>query len=143
MTEQKEVNGAIRKIADEEGDDLCWLANDTLQDVPDEGEDRDLPKSSCSSDWRSPFAGKTVQDAFEFLSSIPLTKKLMRGYILVLDKHLYNEKDWLVVYHIDVNGDITSIPCETSISLAAASQSYEHKWNLALEDWRGNGQPLV
>lgn len=135
------VNEVLDKVAEEQGDNLLWLAEDKFENLPKEN--CTTTKPPIPSTWRSPFIGKTIEDAFEYLSTIPLDKSLGRDYIAVLNKRLYERKGWLVLYKIDTDGEITSIPCAAELSLTQMASYAQDNWPVHLKDWREKGQPVM
>lgn len=134
------INEVLEKSADETGDHLLWLADDTFEQLPnDKGTIINAPVPST---WRSPFIDKSIEEAFEFFSTIPLDKDLIREYIAVLNKRLYEEKGWVVLYKIDDNGEITCIPCRAEMSLLQMGSYSQDEWPIHLKDWRLEGKPV-
>lgn len=126
------INEVLKKVAEEEHDHLLWLANDSLANLPTiegGGTTTELP---IPSSWRSPFSGKTVEAAFEYLASIPLAYSGIRGYIAVLDKCLYEQSGWLVLYKIDECGEIISVPCTVGVAMVQIGLCDRDVWSLAL-----------
>lgn len=90
--------------------DNVWLADTTIPDgLTEEDGEATIPPIDAS--WQSSFVGKSVEEAFEFLATIPLDKSLNRTYIIVLDRKLYEQKKWGLLYRIDEEGEITCVPC--------------------------------
>jgi hypothetical protein len=105
-------------------------------------EDRIGTIAPIDESWQSPFGGKSVEDAFEYLATVSLELSLNRTYIMVLNKALYEQEDWLVIYCIDEDGEITSIPCDTQMCMVHIDSYSWHHWPQYLEEWREEGKPV-
>lgn len=119
-----------------------WLAEETFGVFSDENSD-DLTILPISASRLSPFVGKTFEDAFKFLATVPLDKRLGRQFIAVLDNRLYRERDWLVIYRIDEQGEITSIPCKAELTCMQLQSSANHNWLTLINDWQRTGKPII
>ncbi|KAH0037938.1 hypothetical protein KCU78_g1578, partial [Aureobasidium melanogenum] len=101
------INGLLEQVNKESQIYNIWLAETAIPDGLTE-EDGEATVPPIDGNWQSAFVGDTVEQAFEFLTKIPLEKSLNRTYIIVLDKNLYEQKNWVVLYRIDEEGEITS-----------------------------------
>lgn len=134
------INEVLEKNEKESDVYHLWLA-DTSGSYPREHDD-DATIPPITSSWQSSFAGKTVEQAFEFLATIPLDISIDRRTLVVLHKHLYESKDWVVVYEIDEQGEITSIPCATEYTVMYLDSYQWLDWDVNLAQWREDGCPL-
>ena len=118
-----------------------WLADTNfLGDLTEEDEEATVPPIDES--WQPPFVGQSVEKAFHFLSTLPLDKSLNRTFIIVWDQSLYEQKRWAVIYRIDENGEITSIPCAAQMCMTFIDSGTECRWPEYLEEWRKDGKPI-
>ncbi|KAH0377374.1 hypothetical protein KCU92_g9260, partial [Aureobasidium melanogenum] len=135
------IDEVIMKNREYTGGYFFWLAEDTFDSLPSDDTDS-LVKSTVPSDWVSPFISKTVEDAFRFIATIPLDTSLDRQFIAVLDSRLYREKDWLVIYRIDEQGEITSIPYKAELTNMQLHSYQNHNWPIFMDDWLRDGEPV-
>jgi hypothetical protein len=135
------INEVLVKTIKDTGADDVWLA-DTIESLIVADEDRDGTKAPINELWQSPFSGKSVEEAFKYLATVSLELSLNRTYIMVLNKALYEQKDWLVIYRIDEDGEITSIPCDTQMCMVHIDSYSWHHWPEYLEEWREEGKPV-
>lgn len=137
------VNDVLRKVYDESGIYHLWLADDNPESYPDDYDCATVPP--ISSTWQSSFAGKTIEQAFEFLSTLPIDAdvSINRTYIVVLDTHLYKTRDWVVVCKIDDNGTITTAPCAAKNPILHIDSLSWHLWPQYLERWRSEARPFL
>lgn len=63
------INEVFEKFKEENLDYHIWLTDDTLDQLPADGERTTKPP--FPSTWQSGFIGKTIEEAFDFLSKIP------------------------------------------------------------------------
>ena len=118
-----------------------WLADTvSLDDLTEEDEEATVPPIDSS--WRSPFVGQSVEEAFEFLATVPLDKSLNRTFVIGWDQALYEQKRWVMIYRIDANGGITSIPCVAHMCMTFIDSGTEYRWPEYLEEWRKYGKPI-
>ena len=63
-----------------------WLADKKAESLPEEPDLATVPP--VVEDWQSAFAGQTIEQAFEFLSTLPTDAEVSinRTYIVLLDK---------------------------------------------------------
>lgn len=120
-----------------------WLADNSLGSFPDDFDVATVP--SVSPAWRSPSVGKTIEEAFEFLSTLPNDAEVTmnRTYIVALDKHLYNTRNWVIVCKIDEEGTITTAPCVAQNPILHIDSLSWHLWPQYLERWRKEGKPFL
>ncbi|KAG9692016.1 hypothetical protein KCU95_g7616, partial [Aureobasidium melanogenum] len=119
-----------------------WLAEENFEALlPDDTDE--LIKPTIPADWVSRFAGKTVEDAFRFIATLHLEARLDRQFIAVLDIRLYKEKDWLVIYRVDEQGEITSIPCKAELTCMQMRSYGNHNWPTFMDDWQRTGKPIL
>ncbi|KAG9614766.1 hypothetical protein KCU86_g258, partial [Aureobasidium melanogenum] len=117
------INGLLEQVNKESQIYNIWLAETAIPDGLTE-EDGEATVPPIDGNWQSAFVGDTVEQAFEFLTKIPLEKSLNRTYIIVLDKNLYEQKNWVVLYRIDEEEDMNSTlinPSSVVISFATVS----------------------
>ncbi|CAD0097356.1 unnamed protein product [Aureobasidium mustum] len=120
---------------------FLWLAENNLEALPQHDADGSA-KPRISTDRVSSFIGKTVEDAFRFIATVPLENLVDRQFIAVLDHRLYKEKDWLVIYRIDAEGEITSIPCKAEFICMQLHGYQNHNWPTFMDDWLRKGKPV-
>jgi hypothetical protein len=133
------INDFLEKVNEQiEVYDL-WPA-DSIESFPEEGDLATEPPVDES--WQSPFAGHSVEEAFKYLATVDLEKSLNRTYIVVLHKALYEQKDWVMIYRIDENGEITSIPCVAQMAMIHIDSYSWHIWPECLEQWHKHGWPI-
>jgi hypothetical protein len=133
------INEVLQRLNDDTGAQNVWLA-DSLESSTKEDWLGTQPPIDES--WQSPFAGQSVERAFEYLATVSREISLNRTYIMVLDKTLYKQKDWLAIYQIDENGEITSIPCTAHDCMLFIDPYSWHLWPEYLEQWREDGEPI-
>jgi hypothetical protein len=133
------INEVLARTSDKTRADNVWLA-DSIESLIEEDEVATMPPVDES--WQSPFAGQPVEKAFEYLATVSLEKSLNRAHIVVLNKALYEQKDWLAIYQIDENGEITSVPCATRLCMVFIDSYTLHLWPEYLEEWRRDGKPI-
>jgi hypothetical protein len=108
------INEVLEKVYEESGVYHLWLADNKAKSFPKELDlDTVLP---IAEDWQSAFAGQTIEQAFDFLSTLPADAEVStnRTYIVVLDKHPYRTRDKVTVCKIDKKSTITMVPCAAS-----------------------------
>ncbi|GAB7353008.1 hypothetical protein MBLNU459_g3567t1 [Dothideomycetes sp. NU459] len=140
------IDEVLKKNEEEVQDYQLWLADESLEGLLADSFDERATEPPIPSTWRSPLIGKTIEAAFEFMATIPLNRSLIREYIAVLDKHLYEKKGWVVLHRIDEMGEINSIPCEAGLAMlqmGSTGYSSPDGWPSALKNWREYGQPLM
>ncbi|THZ20561.1 hypothetical protein D6C91_04701 [Aureobasidium pullulans] len=137
------INEFLEKTHEEHGIYHLWLAEDTLRSYPTDLDEATVPP--VSSNWRSPFAGKTIEEAFTFMSCIPtdFDVTMNRTYIVVLDRDLYESRGWVVVCKIDEEGTITTAPCAARNAMLHINSLSWHLWPNYLERWRNEGKPFL
>ena len=86
--------------------------------------------------------GKPIEDAFSFLETILLDVSVDRTTVVVLDKQLYEDKNWVVLYQISEEGDIISIPCAAHYAMKHLDSYQWLDWDTQLEDWLEEGYPI-
>ncbi|KAG9949376.1 hypothetical protein KCU85_g4316, partial [Aureobasidium melanogenum] len=109
------INDYLQRVIKHSNVYNLWLADMDPQNLTEDDEDATIPQVNLT--WQSPFVGKTSEEAFEYLATIPLKMALNREYLVVLDKALYKQKDWVIIYRIDEEGEITCIPCTAHMTL--------------------------
>lgn len=134
------INDYLRRVIEHSNIYNLWLADLNPQNLTEDDEDATIPPIDPT--WQSPFVGNTIEDAFGFLATIPLNMALTREYLVVLDKAIYEQKDWIVIYRIDDQGEITSIPCMAKMTLTYLNSYLWHRWPDYLEEWRKEGKPI-
>lgn len=118
-----------------------WLAETILPEgLTDEDDEATVPPIDES--WQSPFVGQPVEEAFKFLSMTSIEKSLNRTFIVVWNKALYERQKWVVIYRIDENGEITSVPCAAHMCMVFIDSNTWHHWPEYLVDWREEGKPI-
>ena len=140
------INEVLEKVHEEHGIYHLWLAEDTLRSYPTDLDEATVPP--VSSNWRSPFAGKTIEDAFTFMSCIPADPDgsddtMNKTYIVVLDRDLYESRGWVVVCKIDEEGTITTAPCAARNAMLHINSLSWYLWPNYLERWRNEGKPFL
>jgi hypothetical protein len=118
-----------------------WLADTVIPEgLTDEDDEATVPPIDES--WQSPFVGQPVDRAFEFLATMSPEKSLNRTFIIVWNKALYERKNWVVIYRIDENGEITCIPCAAHMCMVFVDSYTWHLWPEYLEEWYKDGKPI-
>lgn len=92
--------------------------------------------------WQSPFVGQSVDEAFRFLATVSPEKSLNRTFIVVLNKALFDQKKWLILYRINERGEITSAPCAAHMTMVYINSYNWHIWPELLDKWRKHGKPV-
>ncbi|KJX92720.1 hypothetical protein TI39_contig5830g00006 [Zymoseptoria brevis] len=94
---RRKSNMSSNAITPDAGHAGFWLADDynNLADYPDIGLDERIEHGThlpLDEGWRSPFVGKTLEDAAGYLRSVPKPRKpLCKTWFAVLDAKLYRE----------------------------------------------------
>jgi hypothetical protein len=137
------INEVLEKVYKELGVYHLWLADNKAESLPEEPDLATVPP--IAEDWQSAFAGQTIEQAFEFLSTLPTHAEVSinRTYIVVLDKHLYRTRDWVIVCKIDSEGIITTVPCAASNSILHIDSYSWHLWPEYVERWRREGKAFL
>jgi hypothetical protein len=93
-----------------------WLADD-WSNAPKEDENRDATIPPISDDWRSPFHGKTVKDAVEFMKTLPEDSYVDYHYFAVLGAD-FTKRRLVTICRIgdeDLMGDkLETLPCSVA-----------------------------
>jgi hypothetical protein len=116
-----------------------WLADSVVSLTEEDQVATEVP---IDESWQSPFAGYSVEEAFKYLATVSVENSLNRTYIIVLNKALYEQKNWVVIYRIDENGEITSIPCVAQMAMVHIDSYSWHIWPECLEQWHKHGWPI-
>jgi hypothetical protein len=133
------------------GNERLWLADDynNLPDfyhrVPEQPiTPNPHTKLPLDPNWRSPFRGKTVEDAAEFLRSVPKPRKpLCKTYFAVLDMTLYWEQGYVLVCKILEGGQVQSIACAASCVGIFFGGFDRITWDESLTDWEEDGVAVM
>jgi hypothetical protein len=137
------INEVLKRVYEESGVYHLWHADDTAESLPDEPDLASVPP--IAQNWQSAFAGKTIEQAFEFISNLPTDGEISidRTYIVVLDTHLYRTKDWVMVCKIDREGIITTAPCAASSPILHIHSYSGHLWLEYFDRWRREGTAFL
>ncbi|KXS95496.1 hypothetical protein AC578_8802 [Pseudocercospora eumusae] len=133
------VEEVIAKNEDDE-DYYLWLA-DSYDKLPEIDEEQrtvgTVPPVDAS--WQSPFIGKTIQEAAEFVQNAP--KPLCKVFFAVLEKGRY-EKDNKVTICKIVHGEVQAIPCTTEDVTNHLLGHDRDTWEESFRRWREEGVGL-
>jgi hypothetical protein len=135
------INGFLEQVNKESQVHNIWLADSSIPDgLTDEDGEATVPPIDAK--WQSAFFGNTVEQAFEFLATVPIQKSLNRTYIIVLDGALYEQKNWVVLHRIDEEGEITSVPCAAHMCMVYLDSYTWDRWPDHLNAWRKHCRPI-
>ncbi|SMR45872.1 unnamed protein product [Zymoseptoria tritici ST99CH_1E4] len=144
-----EVEDVLRRNFEDSKDEHLWLAEDynSLPDLPDIELDVQVASGTSrplNPRWKSRFEGKTIQDAADFLGSVPKPRKpLCKTYFAVLNKMRYQEHDQILICKILENGQVQSIPC-VATRVALFFIGYERdEWDESFSRWENDGLVLL
>lgn len=137
------INEVLEKVYDESGVYHLWLADDNPESLPVDHDCATVPPISLN--WQSRFAGQSIEQAFEFLSTLPVDTdvSINRTYIVVLDTELYKTRDWVIVCKIDEHGTITTVPCAAKNPILHIDSYSWHLRPQYLDRWRIEGRPFL
>jgi hypothetical protein len=137
------INEVLEKVYEESGVYHLWAADNKAESFPKEPDLATVPP--IAEDWQSAFAGQTIEQAFEFLSTLPIDVKVSvnRTYIVLLDKHLYRTRGWVIVCKIDKEGTITTVPCAASNPILHIDSYSWHLWPEDVDTWRREGKAFL
>ena len=137
----------LRRNEDDMECPSLWLADD-YNNLPDYHPYLPSPEGTrrpLNPNWQSPFRGKTVAEAADFLRSVPKPPKpLCKTYFAVYNKALYREQDHIVVCRILEDGQVQSIPCRAAcLSRYFALHDPDlDAWEQCLTSWEEDGRVL-
>jgi hypothetical protein len=143
------IEEVLKRNIEDCGDAIFWLADDhkNLPDLPDVGSP--TPKSGASEPpldpaWKSPFQANTMQDAADYLRSVPKPRKpLCKTYFAVLDETQYKERDTVLICKILEDGQVQSIPCKAAKVAIYLCGFDRFTWDQTLEYWEEDGLVLM
>ena len=92
-------------------------------------------------EWRSPFLGKTLEDASEFVRGAPRNGVLNLEHLVVLNKSLYSEKGWLTAYKFCRGGVPVPLPLIAKYATCMLSVYHYDMWKHYVEDYYRDGRP--
>jgi len=95
------------KGAYEGGWDL-WVATDNYNDAPKHRDDNELPVGSeppISSDYHSPFIGKTLEECAKWLQGAPDDVALHKTYFTALDEHSKEDDTVMMCRIVESKGE--------------------------------------
>jgi len=133
----------LQRAADELPDVYeLWLA-DSYDNLSPEDPRRapDGTKPPIDPLWRSPFAGKTPEDAAEFVRRAPRDQGLNLEHFVVLDKSLYIEKGWVTAYKFCRGGVLAPLPLVAKYATMMLSVYHYDMWKHYVEDYYRDGWP--
>jgi hypothetical protein len=126
----------IQEAHDKSGEYMFWLADD-WSNAPRTIQEKDFTrveagtKSPIGEDWKSPFKGKTVQDAIAFLKSAPEEVCVDLYHFAVLGED-FVRRAFVTIYRIGdeyLRGDeVDSVPCSVAMSTIFLSSMEPHMW---------------
>jgi hypothetical protein len=134
------INDYLNKVIQHSNVYNLWVAGTTQEGLTDEDDDATIPPMDPT--WLSPFVEKSVEHAFAYLATLPLNLSVNREYLVVLNKMLYQQKGWIIIYRIDEKGVITCIPCTAHMTPTYLNSYLWHRWPAYLEEWRKQGKPI-
>ncbi|KXT07934.1 hypothetical protein AC579_6696 [Pseudocercospora musae] len=137
------INEVLRKNHEDNGAWYFWVVDD-INELPDllsnpvSGTQDDVDEN-----WRSPFAGASIQEAVEYLRNVLKPRKpLCKKYFALLERQRYERHGQLLICNI-VNGEVQSIPC---IAWWAGTWLMGHDrdvWGERYECWTEGEQPIA
>lgn len=130
------INEVIQKNAQEHGGvNLLWLA-DSYSTLPAVNEEQrtEATRAPIDSAWRSPFLGKSLQDAKTFVKEAP--KPLCRTFFAVLDKQRYEDNDEIRLCKI-VDDEVQSIFYDSD-SASVYFVGNDDTWEEDLQEFGGS-----
>ncbi|EME80968.1 uncharacterized protein MYCFIDRAFT_197825 [Pseudocercospora fijiensis CIRAD86] len=127
------IEEVLAKNEDDE-DYYLWLA-DSYDKLPDIDDDTRTTATEPPLDpaWRSPFIGKSMEDAAAFVENAP--KPLCRLFFAVLEKDRYEKDDKITICKI-VNGEVQAIPCTTEDVANYLLGHDRDTWDESFRRWR-------
>jgi hypothetical protein len=137
------INEVLERVYEESGVYHFWLADNRMESLPKESDLASVPP--IEQNWQSAFAGQTIEQAFEFILTLPTDAEISidNTYIVVLDTHLYRTKDWVMVCKIDKEGIITTAPCAASSPILHIHSYTGHLWPEYIDRWRREGTAFL
>lgn len=120
------INGYLEQVSKHSNVYNLWVAGTSQEGLTDDDEDATIPPVDPT--WHSPFVGLSAEDAFACVATLPLYLSVNREYLVVLDRTLYLQKEWIVIYRIDEEGLITCIPCTAHMTLTYLNSNLWHRW---------------
>ncbi|SMY28472.1 unnamed protein product [Zymoseptoria tritici ST99CH_1A5] len=140
-----EIEDVLQRNYTDAGHAGFWLADDyhNLADYPDVGLDERIEHGThlpLDETWRSPFVGKTIEDAAEYLRGVPKPRKpLCKTWFAVLDAKLYREEDQVLICKIREDGRVESMPCVAAFVTVHFDGYDRGYWDLELDSWKNDG----
>lgn len=138
------INKVLQDAFDQKQCDKLWLAEDydsidiNCDDAPGEHH-RQQRCTQVGADWTSPWAGKDIDEAINFIrNALNPPKALNKLFFVVLDKEEYATRGRLTVYKT-VDGEAQSLPCRAPYISIFLDGHDRDEWPFMQEDWLGRG----
>lgn len=148
------INEVLRLSKEEQGLSILWLADryDTLPNYDPENPGAEGTLGLLDSNWRSPFAGSSVEQVAAFIRGVPKPPKpLCKHFFAVLTRERFEQSKELLIYSIlGVKGgkgdeiQLTSVPCPAYLAAEffVIFDRYPMLWDSAVKEqglWCGAG----
>ena len=93
-------------------------------------------------DWKSPWAGKELEEVVDFVRRTPKPPKaLNKVHFVILDKEQYTAHERLTVCKI-VDGDVQSLACDASSVSTFLETHHRDTWPERVRQWQERGVPI-
>ncbi|KAK5166542.1 uncharacterized protein LTR77_008085 [Saxophila tyrrhenica] len=138
------VNEVLQGNHDQASTNYMWLADsyDNLVDIDQSNKDGNK-RPQVDEQWHSPFIGKSVQDAAEFIKNCPKPPKaLNKVHFAVLDRAMYESHGWLPVYRYE-DGELQTMPCDADMVSTFFIAYDRDTWEESLRIWKEDGIPAL
>ena len=138
------IDEVLRRPYDDVEHDYLWLADsyDNLVELP-EGCDVRRHRPQVDAQWRSPFVGRTIREAAEFVRNAPKPPKaLNKVHFVILEKAQYEDNGWLTVCKV-VDEEVQSLACVAE-SVSSFLSGYDRDTlDESLRIWEAKGIPVM
>lgn len=136
------INQFLTQAAEPDDRLQFWLA-DTYETLPEQAIDEGT-EPPIDNAWRSPFVGKSVEEAAEFVKNAPGGKGLDKSFFAVLEEGFYRDNGWVTVCRIDYDGGpVTAMGTGAKSSAKYLYGHYGEGWDVALQDWDTSFKPAM